>query len=73
MPKVFTLINFSDMQTIEERISNATIQGVKALYGADIDTKLVQLGATRKEFEGQLTLVVFPFLKASHKGPEQTA
>ena len=70
---MFTLINFSDMQTIEERISNATIQGVKALYGADIDTKLVQLGATRKEFEGQLTLVVFPFLKASHKGPEQTA
>jgi len=70
---VFTLINISDMQTIEERISNAVIQGVKTLYGADINTSMVQLGATRKEFEGQLTLVVFPFLKASHKGPEQTA
>ncbi len=57
---------------IEEKIIAAVIEGVKSLYGADVNEKMVQLGATRKEFEGQLTLVVFPFLKMSKKAPEQT-
>ena len=58
--------------SIEEKITAAVIEGVKSLYGADVNEKMVQLGATRKEFEGQLTLVVFPFLKMSKKAPEQT-
>ena len=61
------------MMSIEERIASAVMEGVKALYGADVNDRMVQLGATRKEFEGQLTLVVFPFLKMSKKAPEQTA
>ncbi|MBS5108957.1 MAG: arginine--tRNA ligase [Phocaeicola vulgatus] len=43
------------------------------LYGQDVPGKMVQLQKTKKEFEGHLTLVVFPFLKMSKKGPEQTA
>ena len=46
---------------------------MSALYGIEADDKSVQLSATRKEFEGDLTLVVFPFLKASKKKPEETA
>lgn len=57
---------------IEERLTQAVVAGVKALYGIEIDAKTVQLQKTKKEFEGHLTLVVFPFLKASHKGPEET-
>lgn len=45
---------------------------IEALYG-ETDTKLIQLQRTRKEFEGDMTLVVFPFLKKSRKNPEQTA
>ena len=46
---------------------------VKELYGQDVPEKMVQLQKTRSEFEGNLTLVVFPFLKISHKKPEDTA
>ena len=46
---------------------------LKALYGQDVPAAQVQLQKTKKEFEGHLTLVVFPFLKMSKKGPEQTA
>ena len=46
---------------------------IKDLYGQDVPEKMVQLQKTRSEFEGNLTLVVFPFLKMSKKGPEQTA
>ena len=45
---------------------------VKALYGQDVPEKMVQLQKTRSEFEGSLTLVVFPFVKMAHKSPEQT-
>ena len=58
---------------IESMISNAVIEGVKALYGQDVPEKMVQLQKTKKEFEGNLTLVVFPFLKLSKKKPEDTA
>ncbi len=59
--------------TIEQQIINAAAAGVKALYGQDVPEKMVQLQKTRSEFEGNLTLVVFPFLKLSHKKPEDTA
>lgn len=58
---------------IEDKLTASVIQGVKELYGAEVPAKMVQLQKTKKEFEGHLTLVVFPFLKMSKKGPEQTA
>ena len=59
--------------SIEQTIAQATAEAVKALYGLDIDASAVVPQTTRKEFEGNLTIVVFPFLKASHKAPEATA
>ena len=59
--------------TIEEKIVSSVIDGIKALYGQAATPAQVQLQKTKKEFEGHLTLVVFPFLKMSRKGPEQTA
>ena len=58
---------------IETVITEATIKAVKALYGQDVPEKMVQLQKTKESFEGNLTLVVFPFLKISHKKPEDTA
>ncbi len=65
---------------IEALISKAAGEAVKALYGMDATEKttdstsrLLQLQKTRSEFEGNLTLVVFPFVKAARKSPEQTA
>ena len=58
---------------IEDKLTESVLKGVKELYGADIPAKMVQIQKTKKEFEGHLTLVVFPFLKISKKGPEQTA
>lgn len=58
---------------IEERLTASIISAIKMLYGQDVPEKMVQLQKTKKEFEGHLTLVVFPFLKMSKKGPEQTA
>ena len=58
---------------IEQKITEAVIAAIKELYGQEVPQSMVQLGATKKEFEGQLTLVVFPFLKMSRKKPEDTA
>lgn len=58
---------------IQENIINAALNGVKELYGVEVPEKMIQLQATRPEFEGELTLVVFPLLKTSHKSPENTA
>ena len=58
---------------IEEKLTKAVVDGLKALYGQDVAAAQVQLQKTKKEFEGHLTLVVFPFLRMSRKGPEQTA
>jgi arginyl-tRNA synthetase len=58
---------------IEALISKAAGEAVKALYGMDATEKMLQLQKTRSEFEGNLTLVVFPFVKAAKKSPEQTA
>ena len=58
---------------MEQTITSAVITAVKTLYGQDIPEKMAQLQKTRSEFEGNLTLVVFPFLKMSKKKPEDTA
>ncbi len=58
---------------IQQKLAEAVVGGLKALYGQDVPVEQVQLQKTKKEFEGHLTLVVFPFLRMSRKGPEQTA
>ena len=59
--------------SIEERLIDAVVKGIKELYGADVPAAQVQLQKTKKEFEGHLTVVVFPFLRMSRKAPEATA
>ena len=58
---------------IESEIIAAVVQAVKECYGQDVPTTVVQLQKTKAEFEGNLTLVVFPFLKLSRLKPEDTA
>ena len=58
---------------IESEIISAVVQAVKECYGQDVPTTMVQLQKTKAEFEGNLTLVVFPFLKLSKLKPEDTA
>ena len=58
---------------IENAISSSVLLVVKELYGQDVPATMVQLQKTRSNFEGNLTLVVFPFLKLSKKNPKQTA
>ena len=58
---------------IESEIIAAVVQAVKECYGQDVPTTMVQLQKTKAEFEGNLTLVVFPFLKLSKLKPEDTA
>ena len=59
--------------SIESLIQKGTVEAMKSLYGADLPDNQVQVQNTRKEFEGDITVVVFPFLRYSKKGPEQTA
>ena len=58
---------------IEDKLIPSVIAALKALYGENVPAERIQLQKTRKEFKGHLSLVVFPFLKMSKKGPEQTA
>ena len=58
---------------IENEIISSVIAAVKELYGQDVPEKMVALQKTKSNFEGNLTLVVFPFLKMSKKTPERTA
>jgi arginyl-tRNA synthetase len=58
---------------IENQICSSVIAAVKELYGQDVPEKMVQLQKTKETFEGNFTIVVFPFLKISHKKPEDTA
>ena len=58
---------------IETIINETIIAAIKELYGQDVAAESIQLQKTRKEFEGDFTLVVFPFLKMSKKRPEETA
>ena len=59
--------------TVESIISQGVSNALKDLYGAEVKPEEVSPQTTRKEFEGNLTIVVFPYLKASHKKPEETA
>ena len=59
--------------SIENILSQATAQAVKELYNLEVEPQSIVPQATRKEFEGNLTIVVFPFLRASHKAPDATA
>lgn len=70
MRNIFSEYNYCVM--INE-LTQAVIAAIDKLYGQSVDSKMVQISATKKEFEGDLTLVVFPFLKISKKGPEDTA
>lgn len=58
---------------IESIITTSVVEAVKALYNQEISSDVIQLQKTRKEFEGDFTLVVFPLLKISRKRPEETA
>lgn len=58
---------------IENQIASSVIVSVKELYGQDVPMSMVQLQKTKSNFEGNLTLVVFPFLKISRQKPEDTA
>jgi arginyl-tRNA synthetase len=59
--------------TVQEIISQGVADAVKSLYGVAVAPESVNPSPTKKEFEGNLTVVVFPFLKASRKAPEATA
>ena len=58
--------------TPEKFIAARASEAVKALYGADVPESMLQVGVTRKEFEGDYTLVVFPLLKITHAAPVTT-
>ena len=59
--------------TIENKLTASVANAIKTLYGQEVDSKQVQLQKTRKEYEGNLTVVVFPFLRISKKKPDATA
>jgi arginyl-tRNA synthetase len=76
MPKIKYLCrsNFKAIKmSIEQIIRDQIVEAIARCYNQQIDTNLVQLQNTRKEFEGDITLVVFPFVRMSKKSPEQTA
>ena len=58
---------------LEITLAQSVAEAIKQLYGAEVATEKIQLQKTRKEFEGDFTLVVFPFLALSKKRPEETA
>ena len=58
--------------TPESFIAAKAVQAIKELYNADIEASTLQVQATRKEFEGDFTLVVFPLLRISHSSPDNT-
>ena len=58
---------------IEHLLAGAIHESLRALYGQDADDKQIQLQRTKREFEGHLTLVVFPLLRLSRKKPAETA
>lgn len=58
--------------TPEKLIAGSAAEAVRQLWGAEVDASLLQVQITRKEFDGDYTLVVFPLLKMSHLAPEAT-
>ena len=61
------------MNSLEQHISSLAKSAVKALYNVDADDSQIQLQKTRPEFEGNITLVVFPFVKLARKAPQAVA
>jgi len=61
------------MKSIIETLHLAVVESISQLYDSNINADAVNIQPTRKEFEGDYTLVVFPFLKTSKKKPEATA
>ena len=61
------------MNSLEQHISSLAKAAVKALYGVEAEDSQIQLQKTRSEFEGNITLVVFPFVKLARKAPAQVA
>ena len=59
--------------SIETKLTQGVAEAIKSLYGTDFNVEKIQLQKTRKEFEGDFTIVVFPFLALSKKRPEETA
>lgn len=59
--------------TLENILTKKVQEAVKNLYGVEVNEQQVQLQKTRPEFEGDITLVVFPFVKAARKAPAQVA
>ena len=61
-----------DMESIENVLSKLSLQAVQELFGFEAPASAIQIQKTDKKFEGDLTLVVFPFVKAARKSPEET-
>ena len=59
--------------SIENKVAEYSKKAIEVLYGVAVEEKDIQIQATRKEFEGDVTLVVFPFVKLARKSPEQVA
>jgi len=57
---------------LETILGNVVVEAVKTLYSLETEATQIQLQKTKKEFEGELTVVIFPFVKAARKSPEQT-
>ncbi len=70
---IFVLFKIESMHALEQIIAEKVILAVKALYGKDCAADQIQIQKTRKEFDGDVTLVVFPLLKLSGKSPDATA
>ncbi len=71
--KILPVKKIYKIMKIENEIISSVIAAVKELYGQDVPEKMVALQKTKSNFEGNLSLVVFPFLKMSKKTPERTA
>src|SRR5690554_2851491 len=64
---------FTKKMNIESKIQHSVIKAIKGLYAVDVTENTIQLQNTRKDFQGDITLVVFPFTRFSRKSPEDTA
>ena len=71
--KLKILRNIYMAKSIQSLLIEKTVEAVKALYSSEIPESQLSLQETRKEFEGQITLVVFPITRFSKKSPEVTA
>jgi arginyl-tRNA synthetase len=58
---------------IKKELTSAAVEAIKSLYGADVKAETIQLQKTKKEYEGQITLVVFPLLRILRRKPDVSA